>query len=203
MPNASTTPASGKSWFKMKLLWLAVVGICLWGLFELWGSVGTARNAVARVRCQENLKLVYPALVRFVEQHGHVPVDDEGNFSLRMLVEGPDSRLSLKNLEPCEGHAPEVAYLAAPGISSGDFERGDGVARIVLFDRPGNHLLLRKNGAYERRNGVVQEQALFLYSNGMIRMWYGNAPDYAAWVEQFSKGAGEPFPPGVDVPDGR
>ena len=166
------------------LLGLAVV---LFVLFHLWGSVATLRNAKESNQCEKNLMHVYDDLREYIQDHGDLPRDANGDVSLAII----------KSSRSCQGEDLGAGYFVSPIVSPTHMTPQYEPTRVVLCDKPGNHVMHLANGLVLRRSGVVQEQALLLFTDGTVFRWSGHAPHYAEWAEDFAVGEGEPYPPGV------
>jgi len=164
------------------------------------GEMGTARNAVGRVQCQQNLKKLYPLILQHVALRGEFPVDADGNLTVSKLAMGNDEdRQSASNLVACCGDSIDSCYLWGVNVSLGANGVLDESSRqVIAYDRPGNHLQRLGNGLLQRKDGVVQEEAQLLLADGCVITWRGDSPAYAAWTKRYASGSGEPYPPGIE-----
>ena len=91
-------------------------------------------------------------------------------------------------------------YLFAPEWIERLNARPDAMPSLILFDRPGNHLVRRSNGLKKRVDGRVQEFACLLLSNGHVINWQGDSDEYAEWADAFVSGEHDarPYPPGIE-----
>jgi hypothetical protein len=162
--------------------------------------LATARNTVERLSCEKNLKQLYPMIQRFVDAHGRLPLNEHGEFSLSQAGNNDQTaEFADAGLHACVGDDATACYLLATDVSPKDIGGSSAsLPKILLYDRPGNHVLRKANGLLERRNWVVQEQALLLLTDGSVLQWRGDSPDYAAWAKGFADGTGDPYPPGIE-----
>ena len=165
------------------------------GLFFLWGGMSTARGPAERTACRANLHSLYALIQEFVTNHGRLPMDEQGQLSLNELFETSSTQ---HEWHACCDDDVASCYLWG-AVSPGDIPTSDSeFPKILLYDRPGNHMLTLANGLARRVDGVRQEAALLLLSDGSIFSWHGDSPAYESWAKQYSEGLGESFPPGVE-----
>jgi hypothetical protein len=129
-------------------------------------------------------------LKRFFDQHGDLPRDVDGVFTLDVLSESQES----------EGRNTKIGvddlnhYVVAPNVTAADLEVGKGPYVIVL-DAPANHILYGPNGLKRRRNLRVQEQAFLLLSDWTIVYWTGDSEAYLQWTRRLVTEAVPTGPP--------
>jgi len=162
-------------------------------LFTIWGGMGTARNAAERVRCQQILKSLFAAIEADI-QRPHSELDRGGISSrLRNLVVKPGDHSPIHS---GPNRSVADAYAFSPNLDAASSD--DPPLRVLVCDKPGNHVMHLANGLRERRDGKIQEQALLLFSNGSVAVWVGDSHEYKKWVADFVNGKGSPFPPGME-----
>ena len=166
-------------------------------LFLITGELGTARNARARVLCDRNLAHFFAALEEYHDEHGQLPANKDGGLDWGVVVRDLE-RLS-SEFYPCRGvFGFEECYLTNPSLKTRNLAAAnETLPEVLVADRPGNHPIRRANGLRKKENGLFQEQANLLLSNGRVVTWDGDAVAYKEWSEQFISGNGIPYPPGI------
>ncbi len=162
---------------------LSVVAV---GLFLIVGETGTAINVKAHLECKHNLDEFYSVL----QEHG-----TEG-----WTPGQQEERWTALRFDPCvNGKKFYGCYIVTPKINTIELvHSADSLPVVLACDRPGNHPILKANGLREKKNGVIQEHASILLSNGRVLWWHGNEDDYRKWTSQFAEGHGREYPPGMD-----
>ena len=178
----------------------SVLAIVAGGAFFLVGGLGTARNAEERVRCERVLEAVLASLKKAEHDSQSTASPDVLQAILRKLASGA-SEQSIAHLGPTRGVSE--AYVVASDFDA--TRLGADVPRVLVCDKPGNHVLRLRNGLTQRRNGKTQEQALLLLSTGHVAVWIGDSDEYREWVADFVAGTGSALPPGMEerILDGR
>ena len=162
-------------------------------LFTLAGAMAHGGNST--LGCEHNLEILYALIQESVDANGRLPIDDQR----RLLVEDFNVRERAHfETESCCDDSIAWCYLLGRDVGPDDIGSTNSIRpTILLYDRPGNHLRTLGNGMTERVRWVRQEDALLLLSDGSILHWRGDSPAYREWVERYSQGIGEPFPPGM------
>jgi len=158
------------------LAWAAVFTLGSYGLILLQGEIGTARNAAERFHCDEALRKIFARIEsEQTKRGGRLTRDD-----IVRLLEDTDSE-----------HSGPRQDLRRAYVVAKDFELplpAGTVTRVIICDSPGNHIIHLANGFRARRNGVLQEGASLLQSDGQILHFQGDSPEYSKWVAMFSNG---------------
>ena len=178
----------------------SVLAIVAGGAFFLVGGLGTARNAEERVRCERVLEAVLASLKE--AQH-----DSQSTVSPDVL-QAALRKVASTASEHSITHSGPTRDISEAYVVASDFDAtrlGADVPRVLVCDKPGNHVLRLRNGLTQRRNGRTQEQALLLLSTGHVAVWIGDSDEYREWVADFVAGTGSALPPGMEerILDGR
>ena len=112
-------------------------------------------------RCERNLELIGESILRQI-RNGDVPFDAGGRIDFgRIQIDG--------DLNPC-GKSKSIvgSYVSATNLCNGDFAEFR-EPKVVLADKPGNHILLTATGQIQRDYlGRVMEQSRILMSDGKV-----------------------------------
>ena len=153
---------------------------------DYWWPLGTAKYAVQRRDCQQNLEQVWDALNQFVSAHGDLPRDAHGSFSLEPLFDGESPILQDRGVLQCPGrwytdHHPSSDYITVPHLTVDHLNAGEiDNAFPIVFDRPGAH-------EGDPHNPSVSPSAL-LSDGRIISMYCDNAHEYEVWANAYSSG---------------
>jgi len=182
------------------LIVASVLTLVAGGAFFLVGGLATARNAEDRVRCERVLKAVLASLKEAQHDSQSTVSPDVLRAILRKLASGATDQ-SITHLGPTRDVSE--AYVVARDFDA--TRLGADVPRVLVCDKPGNHVLRLRNGLIQRRNGKTQEQALLLLSTGHVAVWIGDSDEYREWVADFVAGTGSALPPRMEerILDGR
>lgn len=165
---------------RQRLAWATVFTLGCYGLVLLWGGIATARNAVEQFHCDETLRRIFDRIEsERTKRRGKFTSDD-----IVRLVDDMAREQENQHSGPCQDL--RLAYVVAKDLAL-PVPAGT-VNRVIICDSPGNHILYLANGFRSRRNGVLQEGASLLRSDGSILHWHGDSPDYSKWVSRFSNG---------------
>ena len=183
-------PLSRRSRIIFASLFTALITVAL---FELVGAMGHGLNST--MSCEHNLQQLYSRIEDSVSANGLLPIDDQGGLLVEDISLQEGARFQLHSC--CDGDIASC-YLLGRDVEADDIGgANDAVPKILLYDRPGNHIRRLANGRKQRVDWIPQEDALLLLCNGSIFHWRGDSPAYREWVERYSQGIGEPFPPGM------
>ncbi len=166
-----------RDFFTQRILaWAAVFALGCYGLILLQGQIGNARTGAERAGCDEALRNIF-ARIEFerTKRVGRLTRND----IVRLLED-----VASEHSGPCRDL--RRAYVVAKDVELP--MRAGTVTRVIICDSPGNHILCLANGFRSRRNGVLQQGASLLRSDGSIRYWHGDSTDYSNWVARFAKG---------------
>ena len=158
--------------------------------FFLWGMVGQPKGIQERRTCCHTLRLVYVGVRKYVDENGELPLDENGKLALNKISAKYSDEV---RFTACQGDL-DSSYLTNPDLSAVDLVTLP--PRIIVCDRPSNHVLRYANGLRYRGDDGVQIQANLLLSNGDVTIWYGGLKTYETWVSEFLRD-GSTFPPGV------
>ena len=166
---------------RRRLAWAAVFIFGCYGLVLLWGGVATARNAVEQFHCDEVLRTIF---ARMESERTKREGDRFTGDDIVRMVDDMAREQGSQHSGPCRDL--RRAYVVAKNVELP--LRAGTVTRVIICDATGNHILYLANGFRSRLNGVLQEGASLLRSDGSILHWHGDSPVYSNWVARVANG---------------
>lgn len=137
-------------------VWAALVAMGATGLgLLLMPAVGSSQVAVERSACRANLQALWEELNCFLQEHGELPVDVDGRFSI-------DAASLTQTLCTCP--ACKRSYLSNPHATAADVQARTASIPLV-FDPPRSHV---RRSPLDRIAWERSFVVLILYADGHV-----------------------------------
>ncbi len=129
------SPRVGSVWKGAMLLFTLCVAGCR------IGGCGDVRSAAKTFQCEDNMRMLYDALVKYVSLHGDLPRGKDGKVSIEPLGDPEVQKevgLDSSTLKcPADRNSAKLSHVLNPALSVDDLHRQS--ATVVACDRAANH----------------------------------------------------------------
>jgi len=152
------------------------------------------------VECQVRMEKLSSAILKYVEEHGDVPRDEDKKFTVEPILCDQNSSQSCVHVESARCNLADRDAPAGTGFVVASDLTADHVRAIRTNTHP-FVLMCHDDGLMHRRTTTTY--ALLLVSTGEVRHWKVSKEEYAKWLnEEFKEGNYE-IPEGLMKRHGR